>query len=133
MKISYDVYDTTGGIVNDYGPAMKYLVSVRYTKMGDFPILSSTLPKFTVFTKYDFDSIDEYIQYGKENGLTHLVLDVNNVKLPILYDIFFNERDYPYAIKVYDSLEHGYKYHIKIFEIDYQLFEKLHTGQFNEN
>jgi len=127
LGIAYDVYDITGGIVNDYYPEIKYLNFIRYTKVDNFPVLTTTIPGLTVFTKYDFDSIDEYIQYGKENGLTHLVLDGNNVNLSLLNDIFFNEEDYPYAIRVYDSLEHGYKYHVKIFKIDYQLFEKLHT------
>lgn len=128
LGITYDVYDITGRIMNDYGSGMKYLDSVRYAKSDEFPILSSKLPTFTVFTKYDFNSIDEYIQYGKEDGLTYLVVDGNDVKLPILNDVFFNENNYPYLVRVYDSLEHGYKYHIKIFKIDYQLFEKLHTG-----
>ena len=128
LGIAYDVYNITDGI-NDYEPEFKYLNFVRYTKVENFPVLttSSLLPKLNFIAKSDFGSIDEYIQYGKENGLTHLVLDGHNAIPPLLNDVFFNESNYPYTVKVYDSLEHGYNYHVKIFKIDYQLFEKLKT------
>ena len=34
-----------------------------------------------------------------------------------------NEEKYPYLIKTFDSQENGYKYHVKIFKIDYGKFE----------
>lgn len=126
LEIAYKVYDVTDG-VNYYDPEMMYLNFVRYDKVDHFPVLTTSppLPKLNFIDKYDFASINEYIQYGKENGLTHLVLDGHHEIPPILNDIFFNERDYPYVTKIYDSLEHGYKYHVKIFKIDYQIFERL--------
>ena len=34
-------------------------------------------------------------------------------------DVFFNEQNYPYLTKQYDSKVNGLNYHVKIFKIDY--------------
>jgi len=36
--------------------------------------------------------------------------------------MLFKEK-YPYLIKEFDSKDHGYDYHLKIFRIDYDLFD----------
>jgi len=36
--------------------------------------------------------------------------------------IFYNEKDYPYLKKVFDSKMHLYNYHVKIFKIDFKMF-----------
>ena len=38
-------------------------------------------------------------------------------------DVFKNENRFQYLIKIYDSSEHGYDYHLKIFRIDYEKFQ----------
>ena len=35
-----------------------------------------------------------------------------------------NENKFPYLIKEFDSLEHGYEYNLKIYKIDYSEFSK---------
>jgi len=61
-----------------------------------------------------------------------LLLDKeNNVKLIDdelrihLRDIFKNEQNYPFLIKEYDSTENGFKYHLKLFKIDYIHYEQF--------
>ena len=41
-----------------------------------------------------------------------------------LIDIFNHENDYPFLTKEYDSKENGFNYHIKIFKIDYDLYNE---------
>ena len=53
-----------------------------------------------------------------------MVIDGKNALPNILNDIFYNEKNYPYISKQFDATEHGFKYDIKIYKIDYQLFEK---------
>ena len=134
LSLAYIINARTG-VINNYYPESQYLVHVKYTNLEKFPVLSSTIPgQRKIISDENFDSIEEYVLFGIEKkGLTHLVLDGYNARPQVLNDVFYNEEKYPYLIKIYDSLEHGYKYHMKIFKIDYQLFEKLHTGQFNEN
>ena len=69
----------------------------------------------------EFDEMKDYFNFAEKQGLTHLVLDNDNVNNSYLKEIFQNEEKYPFLNKVYDSSEFGYKVHIKIFEIDYNL------------
>ena len=70
------------------------------------------------------DSVEDYIIFGKEVGLTHLAIDGKGAQPNVLNNIFYNEKNYPYLLKQWDSTEHGFKYHMKIYEIDFHLFEK---------
>ena len=82
--------------------------------------------------KKSIKNLDEYFELLKKQKVTHLLLDKeNNVKLIDdelrihLRDIFKNEQNYPFLIKEYDSKENGFKYHLKLFKIDYIYYEQL--------
>ena len=51
--------------------------------------------------------------------MTEIILDGDNLDSKFLQDVFYNEKKYPYLIKIYDSKEHGFIHHVKVFEIDY--------------
>ena len=63
--------------------------------------------------------IIEFIEKHKQKGLSHIAVDGNEEQPEFLKEIFYNEKDYPYLNKVYDSNEFGIKYHVKFFEIDF--------------
>ena len=42
----------------------------------------------------------------------------------VLEKIFDNEKEFPYLIKEYDSKENGFKYHVKLFRINYDKFSE---------
>ena len=68
----------------------------------------------------------QLISKCKELGITHLVVDDRDYSLKnmqFLSNVFDNDQDYPYLIKEYDSIEDGFTYHLKIFKIDYNVFE----------
>ena len=67
----------------------------------------------------DEKTIIEFIEKHKEKGLTHIAVDGKQEQPELLKQIFYNEKDYPYLNKVYDSSEFGIKYHVKFFEIDF--------------
>ena len=67
--------------------------------------------------------MEKYIELSREKGLTHLIVDDNEKRPDFLKDVFYHEEKYPYLIKTFDSQENGYKYHVKIFKIDYGKFE----------
>ena len=69
----------------------------------------------------NFESLQNFIEVSKNAGLTHLGVD-GKQRSDFLNDVFFHDEKYPYLIKEYDSLEHGYTYHVKIYRIDYELF-----------
>ena len=151
LEIAIIIKDTTKK-VNAYYPEGVYLVHVvKNTDLEEFPVLSTTIPSNNKqisthdWIKYrensslelipasDIDginSIEDYIKFGGKSGLTHLVTDGISAQPKILNDIFYNEKNYPYLLKQFDSTEHGFKYHMKIYKIDFHLFEKYLENDF---
>jgi len=122
--------------INDYYPEVKYVhnkIDVA-TNFEAFPILSSeikTKVKLLSLTEcissnlFCFDSLKEFIGYGKNEGLTHIIADENENRPQFLKDVFYNEEKFSYLKKIYDSSEHDYDYHLKIFKIDYEIFDYI--------
>ena len=68
-----------------------------------------------------FESAESFIlEYDKQ--FSHLIVDSMDNRPKFLKDIFENEDVYPYLIKEWDSKNEGFTYHVKIFKIDYDLF-----------
>ena len=151
LEIATIIKDTTKK-VNGYYPEGIHLVHViKNTDLEKFPILSTSLPSHNkLVTNFDWleyvndpnvksiladdiqgiNSVEDYIKFGEKSGLTHLVTDGKSATPKILNDIFYNEKNYPYLLKQFDSTEHGFKYHMKIYEIDFHLFEKYLENDF---
>jgi hypothetical protein len=70
-------------------------------------------------------ALSEFVSFDKNDGLTHVVVDNNPNRPEFLKDVFYNEEKFSYLTKIYDSSEHGYEYHLKIFRIDYEKFESV--------
>ena len=114
--------------VNEYYPEDSYIQPAEIP--DKWPALKSSIPSKTLVignTK-DYDSIERYIEVGKKLGLTYLVLDGNEKRPPYLNEIFLHGKKYPYLVNVYDSQDHGYKYHVKIYKIDYDRFYSTIKG-----
>ena len=75
------------------------------------------------FSVKEFNSLEEFIEFGKKNKLTHLVIDKSQNMPDFFIDIFHNEERYQYLVKEFDSQEQGYNYHVKKFKINYNTFE----------
>jgi len=119
IALSYIVVNRTNG-VNQYYPEAGYLEIAQMTKLKSFPVMSTSIQQSPKLIPTDgFSSLDEYLTFGKKNGLTHLVLDGSKHQSHFLNDIFYNDKTYPYLTKIFDSSDHGFKYHLKIYKIDY--------------
>ena len=127
LSLAFHVSNTTSGI-NAYLLESGYLAIPAISEQN-FPVLSNMIsvkPKLIATT--GFNSLEEYIKFGKEQDLTHLVLDGkenSKYRSYFLNDVFYHEEKYPYLTKVYDSWDHGYKYHLKIYKIDYERFDSI--------
>jgi hypothetical protein len=134
-----------------HGSEFVYFHWTRLQDVDDFPILKKDLPdpkiKYERMAYYEngkpipnleyvdkknIKNIDEYFNLLKKQQVTHLLLDEeNNVSLIndelriSLRDIFKNEKDYAFLTKEYDSRENGFNYHLKLFMIDYTLYEEI--------
>ena len=113
-------------MINDYYPEVAYVHHKidAVSNLGTFPVLSSQIEqKIKIIDTSGHNSLNEFISYGKNEGLTHIVIDNNENRLEFLKDVFRNEEGYAYLTKIYDSSEEGYGYHLKIFKINYEKFE----------
>ena len=79
----------------------------------------------------EIDNLRDYFQVLENQKITHLLLDeINNTPLINdelrlhLIDIFNHENKYPFLVKEYDSRENGFNYHVKLFKIDYDLYNE---------
>ena len=143
-QIGFEVHKSAS-VINEYMPEVKFVHGKDdlFWNLGTFPVLSSeterkvkgikTYDYDTCFKEkeletgcrqYDYPSLNKFIDFGKNHGLTHIIADGNSNRPDFIKDVFENE-EIPYLIKIYDSAEHGYDYHLKIFRIDYEKFELI--------
>ena len=123
-----DIDELTGTINRDF-EGVSYIKWTSELIEDQFPITqielhekNPTSGKIVIIGKLsmnEFDTLKEYLEFGKKENLTHLVLNGKNMNTEFLQDIFFNEKEYVFLKKIYDSKEIGYELHVKIFEIDY--------------
>jgi len=128
FSLAYYVSNMTSATFAYY-PESGYLDIVGLTNSQDFPILKEEYESKRhkqLYSHINYDSMVEYIEFGRKEGLTHLVLDELEKRRPAPFkDAFYHEEKYPYLIKEFDSKDHGYDYHLKIFRIDYEKFDML--------
>jgi len=143
IKIAEVIVDHTKGI-NQYFPESSYIPIIGMQNLEKFPILSSEFESIGELgyclnvhhCKYMIpihqSSLEHFIIDNQNNELTHIIVDENK-RLVFLNDIFENEQNYPFLIKEYDSKENGFKYHVKIFRINYNEFNEFYKNSLNEN
>ena len=107
-------------VINYFGNEVSYRIPTTLETI-DFPVTSNEILKQTmkIADISRINSFDEYIDKGKNEGLTHLVIKENN-DYRFLDDIFKNENKYPYLIKEYDSINEDDEIDLKIFKINYE-------------
>ena len=123
----YVVTHTTA--VNFYSPESKYIkVAEVFRDWPSIPIHTSDghfdikMPRVNA---NEYDNLNEFISNSENIVLSHLVIDTDSNMPNFLIDVFENEKKYPYLIKEYDSKEDSnLNYHVKIFEINYEEFDK---------
>lgn len=106
--------------VNSYYPESRYLAVSKINE--NFPVLSNLISPGAKEINTNFQSLSEFINYGKKDGLDYIVVDDKKDRPQFLTDVFNNDAKYPYLIKQFDSSEIGYRYHVKIYKIDYEKF-----------
>jgi len=77
------------------------------------------------FLENDFDTVKEFINFYKDQNLTHLIIDKSEKMPEYMKEVLDNEVKYQYLIKEFDSIELGYNYDVKLYKINYKIFEKL--------
>ena len=108
--------------INNYYPEDSYIAPSGIS--DEWPVLKNKINfKTNIISTDGFDSLEKYIESARKQGLTHLVID-NNIERPnFLKDIYHHEEKYTFLVKTYDSKVDGFYYHVKVFEIKYNMLQ----------
>jgi hypothetical protein len=91
----------------------------KFTDMGSHKF------EIILLSTSNFNSLEEYIIQSEKKGLTHIIIDNKKERPNFLINVFNYESDHPYLQKIYDSKTDGFTYHVKVFEINYELFDSI--------
>ena len=84
--------------------------------------MSNTDFKTQIISTSNFNNLEDYISSSR-NQLNTIVVDDDSDLPKFLQDVYNNEKDYPYLKKSFDSNDYGFSHSIKLFYIDYPLFD----------
>ena len=116
-----NVFDT----INSHYPEEAFRRVTSIEQHGEFPLLFGEVAQ-TKFLPYDnSQNIEEFIEKNRVNGLKHLVIDDNPTRPEFIKNILENEEKFSYLQKIYDSKEKNYEYDYRIFQIDYDEFDRI--------
>ena len=120
--------------VNNLPTESRYLSTIQTINQWPTPY-SEMKFNIKIISYENEENLEDWILEYRDKGLTHIMTDGNDKRSNVLKELFFEEMKYPYLEKIYDSRNHGFNYQLKVFEINYELFEYLNDsrhGQPNE-
>ena len=84
-------------------------------------------PGKVVLLSINGKTAEELVANGQAKGLKYIgILEQGSNFFPFLNDLYYNEENYVYLKKIFDSNEMNYKeFKIKVFEIDYKKFHEF--------
>lgn len=101
----------------------------RYIRVAQLPdnwpfVFPDEMYKIKAVQTTNYQNLESFLLSSRED-LTHLIVD-DDPRLPqFLQEVYYNEEDYEYLDKVFDSKNNGLKHHMKLFEIDFQKFDSI--------
>lgn len=123
-------------VINEFYPISNYLepidIPTNYTKFKDLffesridgiQTRSHITKTIQVIPTEEVNSLEKFILSKRHEGLTHVIVQENDQRI-FLLDVYNNEHRYPYLKKIMDTSLIYEKYKVKIFEINYKLFDK---------
>ena len=76
----------------------------------------------------EFETLNEFLTESKKNNITHLIVDGKENRANFLNLIYENDNNYPFLKMVYDSQQNGLNYHVKIYLIEYEHFDRIQNN-----
>jgi hypothetical protein len=129
----YALNNLQGVVLRDWGGSLDY---VGYLTITESP---GKFKSYEINSKYDKENsfqissgpygetLEELISDGEKYDLRYIIANQKNgLYYPFTDELYNNYDQYPYLKKIFDSNEFGFKkLKIKVFEIDYEKFNKL--------
>lgn len=108
--------------INEFSTESRYMYTI--STVNQWPSTYNKIEFETAVIDYNNNnSLTEFILDSKDQGLTHLVVDQRDNRPKFIQDVFFEEEKHNFLKKVFDSKNEGFDYHVKVFEIDYNLIK----------
>ena len=109
-----------------YGPDAGYLHLVQLNQINEFPVNSDEyFPSGPIQVRATYNTMSEYIEQAKVDGVTHLILDGRDKNPKLFNDVFYEREKYTFLIKDFSSDDYDYNYLVKIYRIDFEEFDRL--------
>ena len=109
-------------ITNPPGQFKQYKIGSEWAEYQELDKNEKVIESISIYGK----SLAELVKNGKEFELEYIIAKKEKNFYPFLSDLYSNEENYPYMVKIFDSNEFAYKkLKVKVFEIDY---EKLNNN-----
>ena len=126
-----------GKVLREFGPATDYVsyqiitntpeqfkqykIGSEWAEYQELDKNEKGIESISIYGK----SLAELVKNGKEFELEYIIAKKEKNFYPFLSDLYSNEENYPYMVKIFDSNEFAYKkLKVKVFEIDYEKFNK---------
>ena len=130
----YALENLHGNTLRDFGGATDYIQSVillDHNNFQDFKIsyweqgMKGQKLAYQE-TGVSASNIEDLVLKGELLNLNYLISNQHSTfYYPYIDQVYHNEKQYSYLIKIFDSDEYGYKkLKIKVFEINYEQFHK---------
>tara|TARA_Y100000310_G_scaffold108753_1_gene107163 strand:+ start:29 stop:613 length:585 start_codon:yes stop_codon:yes gene_type:complete len=131
----YALNNLHGITLRDFGGSLDYVQYLLISESTEnYKINSSIIQNadkpFKITSAPNGKTIEELIVNGKNYNLKYIISNETPGTLhPITDTLYYNYEQYPYLKKIFDSNIQGFeKLKIKVFEIDYEEFNKLLNG-----
>ena len=97
----------------------------RYVSVTEIPdqwpfVFYDEIRKTKVVSTNNYENLENFILDSRKD-LTHLIVDENSNLPKFLQEIYYSEGKFDYLDKVFDSKNSGFKHHVKLFEINYDM------------
>ncbi|MEX0861734.1 ArnT family glycosyltransferase [Nitrosopumilus sp.] len=109
--------------INQYS-GIEY-IKITHILNNNFPILKNDIIEKPIIT-YDekSKSLEEFIKAGRENQLTHIIIEKESLNQPeFISKLFINYKGIPYLSVELDSKELGFSKELKLLRINYEIFD----------
>jgi len=120
-----------GGYVTEYVKTIKYTETAELfenykSPRGKDPFPDTYTSGSLVMIREDGKTLEELISNGEKSSLKYIgISEDGSYFFQFLDDVYSHEENYPYLIKISDSVEQGYqKLKVKVFRIDYEIFHQ---------
>ncbi len=138
-KIEYAKFlvNNLDGRMLDAGYVTEYVKTIKYTETAELfenyksprgkdPFPDTYTSGSLVMIRENGQTLEELISNGENSGLKYIGISKGGSDMLLfLDDVYSHDENYPYLIKISDSVEEGYqKLKVKVFRIDYEIFHQ---------